>query len=360
MPTLSSVIHRVSRLIPQQIESQSWDVKKEENPITYTLPKNYNELPENLKYYYKLTTKIDATKAFILNNVFVYQGGMVFKGLKFFVPSLPEKWLIDHVKYDILVAQWVSKKKYIVENEVALIFDQWSSVNYYHWIIDSLPRLLLLRDSFPNCKVILPYPTSSYIVKTASLLGFKDFLFVKNQELVHFKKLILIGHTSPPKFHSTLMIRRLRDELLQAVHINQVSNKRKLYISRSKQTVRRLLNESEILPILKKYNFEIITFEGMSFEDQVQIINTSEIIVSTHGANLTNILFATPGATVIEMHNKRTDNFLYFRLCTNLNLNYYSVPCEASQYVDNDGDLEVNIEYLESVIVRAIENTSST
>ncbi|QKG55499.1 glycosyltransferase family 61 protein [Hymenobacter sp. BRD128] len=356
MPTLSSIIHRVSQFIPQQIKSESWDIKSAESPFAYTLPENYDELPENLKPYYKLRSIIKSTKIFVLNNVFLYNDGIVFKNFKFFIPSLPEEWLIDHVKYTILIKQWFAKKKFVDEEQVALIFDQWSSANYYHWIIDSLPRLLLLRDNFPKCKILLPYPIPAYILKTTTLLGFEEFIPVKNQEVTYFKNLILVQHTSPPKFHSSIMIRRLRQELLSSLSITAGDKSKRLYISRSKQTVRRLLNEDDILPILKSNNFEIITFEGMPFEDQVRMIIASKLIVSTHGANLTNILFAYPGTTVVEMHNKNTDNFLYFRLCTNLNLKYYSIPCEASQYIDNDGDLEVNVEYFENVLTRAIAN----
>ena len=77
---------------------------------------------------------------------------------------------------------------------------------------------------------------------------------------------------------------------------------RRLYVSRghAKRT-RRVENESELLAVLEPLGFEVIDPGALSSADQVRAFAEAEYIVGPHGAGLTNLAFASPGAAVLEL-----------------------------------------------------------
>jgi len=63
------------------------------------------------------------------------------------------------------------------------------------------------------------------------------------------------------------------------------------------------LNESEIETALASRGFRTVVLSEMSFEAQVRSFSRARLIVAGHGAGLTNLLFAPPGAAVVEITN---------------------------------------------------------
>ncbi len=57
----------------------------------------------------------------------------------------------------------------------------------------------------------------------------------------------------------------------------------------------------------------------------------AEIIVAAHGAGLTNLLFARPGATVLELFPEDCVKSSYLWLATRMGLNYRAVLGEPGQ-----------------------------
>lgn len=67
----------------------------------------------------------------------------------------------------------------------------------------------------------------------------------------------------------------------------------------------------------------------MSFKEQVALFSETSILLSNHGAGLTNMLFMPAGSNVIELRKKNDDhNNCYFSLASALNLKYYYQQCE--------------------------------
>ena len=65
----------------------------------------------------------------------------------------------------------------------------------------------------------------------------------------------------------------------------------KIYISRSNSDRRRLSNERELIKILKKKNFRILQMEKIKFHDQIKYCSRASLIISLHGAGLTNLIW---------------------------------------------------------------------
>ena len=64
---------------------------------------------------------------------------------------------------------------------------------------------------------------------------------------------------------------------------------------------------------LIELGFDIIQFEDFSFAEQVKIAFNSKVLVSLHGAGLTNMLFMDKGNYVVELRQENDQiNNCYF------------------------------------------------
>ncbi|GAB3637404.1 hypothetical protein GCM10027422_29940 [Hymenobacter arcticus] len=310
-------------------------------------------LPPAIQVWFEEEASLPAHLLYEFDQVCVSWHGVVLRGLQLFVPSIAYPIFEEEFSGTFLLRQWMAKKT-TISQPVGLIYDHWAAGNYYHWLVDSLPRLLLLREKYPSCLLLSPTPVRNYIQVTTEALGFPLLQPVPTEKFVQVQKLIMPSHVAPPGKQDPELIRRVRSEVKQALgHFGTTVNTagKRLYVSRSKQQARRLANEAELADLFDQYGIKIIYFEGMSFEQQVASMQGVELLIGLHGANLTNMLFLDSGATIIELMNNTICNLCYFQLASNLELAYYAVPCTAvvgsgSLAVPNSEDVVVDIAFL--------------
>src|SRR5262249_28358163 len=82
---------------------------------------------------------------------------------------------------------------------------------------------------------------------------------------------------------------------------------RRIYVTRRDATQRRLLNEDEIVRYLDTEGFEIVCPGDYSVAEQVRLFRDADLVVATHGAGCTNMVFAPSGATLVELFG---DNYV--------------------------------------------------
>ena len=205
----------------------------------------------------------------------------------------------------------------------------WASTSNYHWFFDCLPRLYALLKTVEE-PVTLAVPEFIPLFQQETLAfileDFPNFRMekIKKHEKWRCETFLLPsfvnGHYSGylPKPVSDF----LRGKIWNGFKIEGKPPHRKIYISRSKATKRRILNEPELLPILEKHGFEIVFPEYLTYRDQVQLFYESRYIVAAHGAGLTNTFFAQK-ATVLELHPEEIVKSHYFLLCKGLDFEYH-------------------------------------
>ncbi|HCR3763789.1 TPA: glycosyltransferase family 61 protein [Citrobacter freundii] len=77
----------------------------------------------------------------------------------------------------------------------------------------------------------------------------------------------------------------------------------KIYVSRRKSS-RGPSNELDVETELQGLGFDILYAEELSFSEQVRIFSNASILVSPHGAGLTNILFMPKSSALVEIFNR--------------------------------------------------------
>jgi len=80
------------------------------------------------------------------------------------------------------------------------------------------------------------------------------------------------------------------------------------FISRKqgKKKARRIVNEAELYEPLKNIGFSIYHLEDLTFEQQVRLFATSEIITGGHGAGLAHIIFCAQNTLICEINHGQT------------------------------------------------------
>jgi len=72
---------------------------------------------------------------------------------------------------------------------------------------------------------------------------------------------------------------------------------------------RQIVNENEVYNnILKKYNFEFIYLEKLSFKEKIKLFQEAKCIVTPNGGALTFSAFANENTQIIEIHSNRIKN----------------------------------------------------
>ena len=86
----------------------------------------------------------------------------------------------------------------------------------------------------------------------------------------------------------------------------------------SNPLTRRVVNETEVSEALASLGFVTVRNEQHSVHEQAAMFAGAEIVVGAHGANLANVAFCSPGATLVELVSPRWLNTTYWRLCAQL------------------------------------------
>jgi len=326
-------------------------IKDKENISTYThpLPQNFNELPKEFATQYnEYVTIIQPRKIYYLNNVYATWHGLVFKNLNIFVPSLQGPHYVQHFQEPLLLKQWFSRVIKIPDKlGVAIVHNQFAQDNYFHWMVDSLPRLVNLRNHHPNIPIVVLDPPKQFVIQTAEVLGFNRFIKVNQKQILKIKNLVLPDeHAVPVGCIDPVLIKIVRDELIRKLGSLEITPHRRIYVSRARQNLRKVANQEEFDLLLKKYNFETVFFEGLSVAEQINIMQETTIFLSVHGANMANSLFLNAGTPVIELQSSTLINPLYWRLTTALSLPYFVLACKPviDEPLNNHSDVDIIID----------------
>lgn len=356
-----------SRLVNRQrVAWQGEEVvgKPEKITLVPTLPLNWTQLPAAVQGYFQESLTWSEPRVYRLRRVYVSWHAVVLRNFRVFLPALAAPHWEHYYTNSYLLKQWLGKKVSVANPTVpiALVHDQWTRNNYYHWLVDALPRLLVLREHCPSARLVMPAPVTIFMAQTAQLLGFHNFVSVAEDEVLSVETLVVPGRVAPLGYHHPALLRRLRQEITNAlIPVTAKPPTRRIFASRSRQKLRQLTNEPEIMAVLQRHQFERIYFEELSFSQQVALMQQAEVLLGVHGANIVNLLFMQPGAKVIELFNQdkflelanvNFENLIYYRLSSTLGLPYLAVPCQttAGQVPSNDADVELSVATLEQAL----------
>ncbi len=230
--------------------------------------------------------------------------------------------------------------------------------NYYHWICESIFRLWAVRHKLDKLILVLPeyYKDADFIMGSLEPFNIKNLFFIPNGKSLLVKNLCLPQIKAVCDSYNLMQLKQVSNFYRNYVSVkpqNAVSNADRLYVSRRFANRRKVINEDEILIILGKFGFNIFYPEQISFLQQVEIFANVKYLVGEHGSGLTNLLFMQKGASVLELHKNKINDFdhpspLFWYMAEALEINYYHQSCKTSGKEDYfEGDYIVDANLLE-------------
>lgn len=193
--------------------------------------------------------------------------------------------------------------------------------NYYHFLLDSLPRHHLFEKAgFELADIDWVYCPPTKYQNTQNLLekvGFKSSQLITAADDFGIQADSLFAPSFPGRRgnHPKWVTQFLKE----LANLPNEAPTRRLYISR-KNWKRRLLNEEDVFSQLKRYGFEF--YDPDQEENQPLDFNQADIIIAPHGAALANLVFCQPGTKVLELIPTDHPFGYFYTLSQTNNLNY--------------------------------------
>ncbi len=209
------------------------------------------------------------------------------------------------------------------------VFSGLSGNVYFHWMVDILPRIEIMRKAGLNFDKIDWFLINSCQEKfqreTLRILGIPAEKILASDHYPHLqaKQLIVPSFPGYLGWLSNWALHFLRREFLPESFLEKLNYPERIYISRGKARYRRVLNEEDVMLVLRKFGFVSILLESMSFEEQVTLFARAKIIVAPHGSGLTNMIFCSPGTQIIELFSPHYIRHYFWLISQQLQLEHY-------------------------------------
>jgi len=253
-----------------------------------------------------------------------YGGSVVTADDKLLADLSPEVWGVENHP---IFSQLRPPKSQRLTARTAIAVTPEAPANYYHWIIDLLPRLALIKsatgsfDSF--ARILVNGSRASYEQASMNALGVpgEKIRYVDANDRFQIE-----NATIPSMDHFSKTIAPWKIKFLRALRgpnpaRSRISSKR-IYISRRGAAVRRVLNEKDFERILRDAGFVLIEIESLSWPEQVALFSNAEVVLAPHGAALVNAAFCEPETLIAEIGTRAGYKEFYLRLAASTGLRY--------------------------------------
>lgn len=223
----------------------------------------------------------------------------------------------------------------------ALLLGASNSDNYYHWLLDSLPRWKMLQAA--------GWANYDFVLLHDRPLGFQDEVLDRlkvpmakrlrcSKNFVHqFERLVVPSMPFPPEEIPPWVCTWVR-----SLFPEKVPGPEKVYLRRGGGR-RRLLNEAELETALRAQGFVAAQPAQMTVAEQANMLSSARCIVAPHGAALTNVVFAPPGALFIDLFHPQHTNSALANLAKACGHTYASLAGQVANSADGK-QLEYSID----------------
>ena len=222
--------------------------------------------------------------------------------------------------------------------------------NFYHWLIEILPRLISYDrcPSLHHVPLIVPKSAPGFVAETLRLTGYLSKTVFLENGTYRFKKLHMLSKLSSILEVSPDAIAWLNDKF-KDVGARRVTPK-KIYISRGDAKIRFVSNEPQLTEVLTDFGFETMAMSGLSIPDQINLFRNAQYVIGAHGAAFANLAFAKPGATFIEFFSKGHYAPCFNRISGSRGLKYGFLVGGPTRM----GGFEINPDHLRTILVEAV------
>jgi capsular polysaccharide biosynthesis protein len=229
-----------------------------------------------------------------------------------------------------------------VPGRLLVLTGPWSW-NWYHWLLDVMPRAALLPIAEdPAARVLTPAKLTRAQEETLDLVGVpRERRHPYAGGHVVAEELVFPSMVAPTGNPARWALRWLRERLAPLPERHD----RRLYVSRADASMRRVVNEPELFAVLGDRGFERLLPGDLSLSEQLRAFAEAEVVLGPHGSGLAN-LCASTRTKVIELQREGEFRPCYFAQSTAEGLAYWYLVCPPAGRTD----LRVEVPELERTL----------
>jgi capsular polysaccharide biosynthesis protein len=195
-----------------------------------------------------------------------------------------------------------------------------------------LPRFGVFEETMPGRHIDGLYvPADAAYQRTLlELTGLSKHRIISTgkNRAVRAERLIVPNLPNPMEVAPTATVAWLRSRLRPR---NTEPSPRRIYVTRGNvPNTRRLVREEETMELLEQRGFVRVAPATLSPQEQIDLFAGAEVVVAPHGAALTNLLFVSPGARVLELFAPNYVNCCFWAISQ-------GIPDVAYRYLIADG-----------------------
>ena len=231
-----------------------------------------------------------------------------------------------------------------------VVLARWAGLKYFHWLGEVFSACYLLSlakinlDEVDYFLVNAPFP--KYQQAMLQILGINPdkILDSDTYPYIQAEELIIPYYGNVDGWFPKLAVDFLRDiflskqaseRLLQSPE-NLLKLPKKIYLSREQVNYRKVINELEVRDFLATLGFTTIIPESLSITEQVDLFSQVEVVISPHGAGLTNMMFCPGGTKIIELFNPDYVYGCFWAIASQVGLDYYYLISQKISQNTND------------------------
>ena len=275
-----------------------------------------------------------------LDDVFVNSEGLIFRGGRIYPESFALPRYADEYRRASVYVRFLLKNHWLRRGASSVPSALWVtdnvSNNYFHWMVESLPRLLRAERRHPDQHVLL-------LPRHYRRLAYVPFTL---QAFPQIERIGWIGARSKVRAQHLVVVPRLPrqppERLPDAGELAEVARRvgglagdkavaRRIYFSRADARRRRARNERDVVRVLRAHDFEIIRIDPRSPWEQVRSSLGANVMVGVHGAALTNLMFMPKAARLLELRHPALHWDVYRKLAEVFGIEYRAQACEPAE-----------------------------
>ena len=220
---------------------------------------------------------------------------------------------------------------------------------FYHWVYEVLPRLHLVEKGGYSSACLYVEAATTFQKQSLELMGIQpsQIIDAHTYSAVQAPELIIPSISQTPTHWGCGY---LRDKI-----VPQLSKKPplRLYVSRSDASRRRVINESQVFALLKRYGFVKVELSTLTFKEQAEFFLAAEAVVGPHGAGFSHLVFCQPQTPFLEIFDPAYFNPCYWHVSERVGLEYHYLFGEGPRFPEGfqthlDPDITVNLDQLEA------------
>ena len=198
---------------------------------------------------------------------------------------------------------------------------------FYHWLIEDFSSYLLARRERPYLSTLVFRTSPRYVFAALRIIGAN---FETIERCTQVERLVFASKGSALQPHS-VDVSALEIFAKNLPQTEEIRNYDLVYISRLKDG-RVPENEVQIQEYFTNKGFSILNLDEFDLESQIAIFKTAKVVVGTHGAGLSNIIWSLPGTIVIEI--SRIEHPIAFSYLAQIRSQiYYSIVCNSDRWI---------------------------